>query len=511
MLRLRWTPIPEWPPLAWLARCRHVDETIDVFHGSQVEVADEWFVEAVWAGDYSAGDFDRTDLVFGTGGRIRGGALTFVSAGCTLDRLQFLRTARAMWVSNSLVCLLAATNAELDPTFDGYFDLFRSIIHGIRDYQPELPTSAGPVRLTYYHNLTWDGHEVRQIEKPDCRRDFATYEKYRSFLDTSLRQLSQNLSAAERRLPYRWLGTMSSGYDSLTTAVLAMPGGLNEVISVTEARGGERDSGEQVAGMLGVTLHPIERDAWRQIAMSEVPFIAADAKGEDVLMRGAEPLLGRRVLVTGHNGDHMWGRYSKIHSDLLERTDTSGLSLTEFRLWTGFLVCPIAFLGARQLREVTAIGQTPEMRPWDVGGRYSRPVARRIIEEAGVRRGCFAARKRAASVLLFHRDSFLSATSLQDFLEWLTSHRDAWLERGRVPPAPQPGRRTPIQSGLEAAARAVGLLDRATGRRFWQVDAVRRRLVVKAAREPLFRYVFPWAVARAKQRYGEGLRRLPAH
>ncbi len=38
-------------------------------HGGRVEVAEDFFCEAVWAGAYTVAAFDQTDLVFGSGGR----------------------------------------------------------------------------------------------------------------------------------------------------------------------------------------------------------------------------------------------------------------------------------------------------------------------------------------------------------------------------------------------------------------------------------------------------------
>ena len=508
MTRLAYQLIPEWPPLAWLARCRSGDPTVELLHGPRVEVDADWFVEAVWADRYADAAFDRTDLVFGSGGRLRNGTLTFVSAGTTNDRLQLLHRKAETWVSNSLPCLLAAVEGVPDPTYPGYYASFKSIIRGIRHYQREIPTSAGPARLVYFDNLIWDGHNLSEVLKPAPRRDFSSFEKYRAFLQSTLSLLDQNLRAAERRFPYRWLGTMSSGYDSLTTAVLAKPLGLDEVISFTEARGGDPDSGQVAAGILGVPLSLIARDAWRHAQLPEVPFIASDAKGEDVFMRGAEAKLAGRALLVGHYGGRAWNKNIKGLSDEIERGDQSGLSLTEFRLWAGFLHCPIAFLGTRQIRDLYALNRSPEMRPWDVGGRYTRPLARRIIETAGIPRGSFAVRKRAGSVLFFQRDSFLSPSSLEDFTRWLRDQGDEWRQRGLVPPTPQPGRRTLVQRGAAVAAWIIQAVGRATANRLWFLEAAGHRLTIVATREPLFRYVFPWAIARAKQRYADGIERL---
>ena len=505
MTRITYTSIPEWPPLAWLARCRPDQEVVAVFHGPRVEVAPESFSEAVWAGPYAAAGFDRTDLVFGTGGRLREGLLTFVSSGTTVDRIQFLRGAEAIWVSNSLPCLLTAAGAVPDAIFPDYFPLFESIIRGIRRYERDLPTSAGPARLVYFDNLTWDGHELRETEKLFTRYDFSSYEKYRDFLDGTLRLMTENLSAPGRRFPYSWLGTMSSGYDSLTTAVLAKPMGLDEAVSFTEARGGSADSGQAATGFLGVPLTLIPRDAWSRTPFAEVPFIAADAKGEDVFMRGAEPQLLGRALLTGHFGGRAWDINAKGLTDDIARGDQSGMALTEFRLWAGCVHCPLAFLGVRQILDLHALMLSPDMQPWNVGGRYNRPLARRIIETSGIPRGTFAVQKRAGSVLFFQRHSFLSPASLTDYTRWLRDHEPEWRNRGLTPPDVRPGRRTLKQNAAAVAAALLRGLVWLTGNRFWRLDAAARRLGNIAAREPLFRYLFPWAIARAKDRYAPGL------
>src|SRR5437773_2931760 len=100
-VHFQYTRIADWPPLAWLARCLPFERAIEVFHGDRVEITPDWFCEAIWAGPYDAGAFDRTDVVFGSGCRIRGARATFVSSASTVDRLQTLETPDGIWVSNS--------------------------------------------------------------------------------------------------------------------------------------------------------------------------------------------------------------------------------------------------------------------------------------------------------------------------------------------------------------------------------------------------------------------------
>ena len=53
----------------------------------------------------------------------------------------------------------------------------RSRQHQARDstaIRRELSTTVGPVRLTYFNNLSWDGYALRRIAKPELERGFRT-------------------------------------------------------------------------------------------------------------------------------------------------------------------------------------------------------------------------------------------------------------------------------------------------------------------------------------------------
>jgi len=381
-VHFQYTRIADWPPLAWLARCLPFERAIEVFHGDRVEITPDWFCEAIWAGPYDAGAFDRTDVVFGSGCRIRGARATFVSSASTVDRLQTLETPDGTWVSNSLACLLAAARATVDPLYPRYFEDFRTVREGLLRYRPSLASSRGPVRLIYYGNLEWDGGRLQQVSKPAPVRDFGSFVKYRAFLGQALRDLADNMGGRERRRPYDFLGTISTGYDSPTVAVLAREAGLATAITVDRSRGGASDSGEEIAARLGLAAHVVERDLWRRVALAEVPFIASDAKGEDVYFKGAEQRLVGTVLLTGFHGDAAWSRTSRRLNAEIVRKDQSGLSLSEYRLWIGFIHCPVPFLGIRQLADINAISRSPDMARWDWPRGHSRPICRRIVEEA---------------------------------------------------------------------------------------------------------------------------------
>jgi hypothetical protein len=498
--RLEPVKVPEWPPLAWLAKCHRSSGVVTVFHGERVEVTPEWFCEAVWAGDYETGDFDQTDIIAGSGGRIRSNEVVFVSSGSTVDRLHSIETPDGAWVSNSLSCLLAARGATVDRVSSQYFWLFRTIVGGLKKYKRFFPTSAGQVRLTYFDNLVWDGSSLTVRPKPAIRHDFSSFARYSGFLQDSMAALAANAGARARRYPYELLSTASSGYDSSTVTVLAKQAGADKVLIFDQARRGIDDSGEPLARLLGMTPVVVPRNTWMSSTLPEVPFIASDSHGGDVFFQGAESLLKGKVLLTGYHGDKLWAKECKSTDENIVRGDQSGLSLTEYRLKIGMIHCPLTFWGVRQIEELHKISNTAEMQPWDVPGDYSRPICRRIVESAGVPREMFGREKKATWVLLSINKHFLSPDSLNDYFGWLEEHRGDFIRRGRIPPT-MVRNLDPLDLAFRQAAGTVG------GDNHWAYPALKAtgavRVVWRLAETPpyLRRFLFPWALEQNMRSY----------
>jgi len=212
-LRFRLTLESAWPPLAWVAKCERSDPVISVRHGPQVEAREGWFCEAVWDGEFASGGFDQTDLVFGSGSRLRNGRAVFVSSGSTVDRLQFLELGDTIWISNSLACLLGTSGVKVDRTYDRYFDFFWSITRGLNGYERRLPTSTGRLEFAFFRNLIWDGEKLAGEDKPRPVREMGSFPEYRGFLEASLAGIAANMQATERNHRYRMVSGLSSGYD----------------------------------------------------------------------------------------------------------------------------------------------------------------------------------------------------------------------------------------------------------------------------------------------------------
>ena len=499
-MTFEFTEVPDWPPLAWTARCERSAPVVRVSHGPHVETGPGRLSEAVWDGPFVEGAFDETDVVFGSAARVRDGEAVFVSSAATTDRLQYHEGADAVTVSNSLVALLAVCGLRPDPAHDGYYGQMGSSVRGLGLYDEAVPMRPDPVSFAYAEDLRWDGQTLRRTPKPWATRDFGHFEGYRSFLDRALGALAENLRSPDRRRPFGTMGTLSSGYDTTAVMALLRPHGVEEAVTIRSARGGHDDTGAEAARVLGLRVHAVGRDDWRRRPVdglpAEVPFLAADAKGEDVHLSGAGEHLAGRVVFTGYAGGTVWDlKPPKPGRGVLGRGDRSGLSLTEYRLWEGFVAVPVPFLGATQAADVRALGALPEMAPFHTDPSYNRPVARRIAEETGVPRDAFGQRKKAASVLLRQEQAdlgrSLSSGSFESFAAWLGAgplgadadavlrrHR-AWVGAGRALAAVARRVPPPLPRGGRVVAAVYG----------------------RAGTERLLPYLFPWAIAHATGRY----------
>ena len=216
---------------------------------------------------------------------------------------------------------------------------------------------------------------------------------------------------------------------------------------------------------------------------------------------GAAQQLRGKVLLTGYHGDKVWDKLTTYLSDKIVRGDPSGLALTEYRLHAGFINCAVPFWGTRQIRDIHAISNSAAMKQWDVQGNYSRPICRRIAEEAGLPRDSFGTRKKAVTVdpfsgwdVLHKGGNFLTPSSRDDFLNWIRRHRGLWLKRGQLPPIPSVSVNYIVNSVYMLAIDFNHWISSITP--LWRVLGYPQY-------QPhyLNLYLFPWAVDRLKHHY----------
>jgi hypothetical protein len=422
-MRIEFQVVPAWPKLAWVGLYKRQTKALTVMHGPYVEVREDWCAEAVWNDDFAEGRFDRANVVIGTGVKATDEGVVFVSASDMLTRLFHQETNDRIVVSNSLPALLAVANSHLITEFD-YHKAISSLIRGELDYVRELPTTTKPVQVTYLNNLYLSSDKLEERPKFDRTPKFGSFTDYRNFLYSVARELGENAGDENRTWPIKTLASVSSGYDSAASALLARQANARSAVTMTEGRRTTanlidvNDSGHHIARALGLDCQQVER--YRKNYPLEDANWAGDGNVGDLILSMfdyPEPLC---LLFTGFNGDHVWSVTEK-RGALLRRTDTSGSRFSECRLQMGVFNCAPPFWGWRNIHQILDISCSPEMKPWLLGRRYDRPIPRRLLEESGVKREAFGMRKRVSS---FNRiyGCPLSKNLRKDFAQFLCAH-----------------------------------------------------------------------------------------
>lgn len=269
------------------------------------------------------------------------------------------------------------------------------------------------MHLAYFRNLLVDRSlNVRVLPKPEPP-GFASFDEYCTFLKTGLRRIAVNASASERHIKYTPLTTVSSGYDSAACAALSREIGCQAAVTFCTARpdAGSKleaeDSGQAVAEALGLKTKVFNRaDYMTKAGHPEAEFVVCGDLGQDMPWSAFESSFEQRLVLSGTHGDIIWDRHFEPHGRDIIRKAMDGCSLMEFKMRVGFIHVLPAFFAALSHPSVHAISNSSEMQAWQVGGRYDRPIPRRIAEESGVGRRLFGQKKSAVAVLL-NRDASL--------------------------------------------------------------------------------------------------------
>lgn len=439
-VRLRATCDLSLPPMAWCVRLRRGND-VELLCGGSVEVCDNGFFEGAWAGEAEAFDFTSTAEVFGSGGRVTDDELIIVTPSHTLERVQFIQRRDETLISNSLVLLLTAASAELDPYHSAYASDFTRIVHyGIAAFDTAIPLrfsglpkdaveGRSEAHLIYLKNicLRRDGR-IAFVAKP-ATPPFETFDEYVALLGDVLQKTMVNAASPHRKTRYSPLASVSTGYDSPAVAALARRAGCEKAVTFTHARAdgkssAESDSGKPIADVLRYQLKEFDREAYRNInSFPEAEFLATGMSGEDVNLLALETDLHHSVFFTGFHGGHAWDMHSHP-DDLLRSKDMSGASMNEFRLRVDFVHLPAPFIGAHRHPKIVEIANSDAMKRWSIGTDYDRPIPRRIAEDAGVPRAAFGQRNRATTALLHqHGDSAWTSPTRDAVRRYTRQHK----------------------------------------------------------------------------------------
>ncbi|HEX5352507.1 MAG TPA: hypothetical protein VFW60_00345 [Rhodanobacteraceae bacterium] len=403
--RFRLKQVDTLPCLAWCACITRGESDVHIYHGNSVECALDArsFHEGAWSGSHGDGNFDEALTFTGSGGRVTEDGVVFASSTHTLEPVYLVRLQNTILCSNSMHFILSEASDWLDVNYPYYEADIMTIMFGLTRYKSSIPTRTGNTLRSYYRcNIVISDDLVVTRHSKRSPPPFVTFQDYCAFLHSEVQQVAENAAAPQRRRRYKPLTTISSGYDSPAAAVVARAAGCTEAITLTRAHPGladRNDSGSQIAMQLGLKVTEVDYFAGRN-AVPEFPeaeFMATGHGGDDMPLAVAEAELAGTLLCTGFHGDKVWDKNDKQPSRSIVRGGISGCSLAEFRLRAGFLNLPVPFIGCIRHPEIHRISNAPDMAPWSIGGKYDRPVPRRIVEQAGVPRALFGQAKKGVA------------------------------------------------------------------------------------------------------------------
>jgi hypothetical protein len=397
---------PSFPRLAWVSVLSSGNRELQVHLGSCVEETPSWIIEGAWDGPFEAGEFDRTSALFGTGVRLRESEVVFASSATMLDRLWVYQSSeKYFYIGNSLPAVLAVSKATLCSSTIDYPTRTNNRISKYREVDLcPVPVTSGSLSHIYFHNIIWDGKDLKVVRKREDAPTFDSFETYRDYLFSVARRLGSNASHINRRFPVSQLATISSGYDSAAAAVVAREAGCTEAATISHARAviPRSDSGAPIAKLLGMSCTSYPRI--RSHAQTEIYFWAPLGSANDLnfsVLDTPEPVC---LLFTGVFGGEVWTSFEHMHPDNMKFAAVNGLGLSEYRLTRGIIHCPVPFWGFHRASDLWALTYSIEMDSWRLGTNYDRPIPRRLLEEAGVPRDMFGQKK--------------SATQLEESFEW---------------------------------------------------------------------------------------------
>lgn len=393
--RFVFTRIDALPPLAWCAELHRGESEVAVRHGPLVETGSEGFFEGVWDGPFSEFGFRSACTTMGSGGCWDEDGIHFVAPSHTYESLTSLMIGERLWVSNSIAFVLAAAGDEPDLRYPAYHrDLLALQRRGITAGEPaSLPTARGRSLLLHAatdlvvdRQLTVSTRARPRLSPPG---DFAAY---RAQLARSIAVLVGNARDPKRRFKLPCATTISAGYDSTAITVLAAEAGLRDAI-VFESERNSADSGRVTAETLGMTVHKIDPAGWRRLpGCLEPEFLAGSSGWAMFPMAGLAEGWRNAVIFLGSMGDDLWRCDRQDVLDTLARPrelQPCYAGLREFRLRAGIIFVHAPTIGAASASAIHRITQSDEMKPWAIGGKYDRPIPRRIVESAGIARRAF--------------------------------------------------------------------------------------------------------------------------
>lgn len=417
--------VEDLPKLSWIAIVDRDRLSMRVLHGRSVEIHDSWIVEGVWDDEFAEGNFHRSENFFGSGIRIDNERIYFSASSAVVDRIFYCCNRHQLLVANSLMSLLAQTGAMLDENHD-YWQEATSIFQGEKNYQKEYRVIHPELKCFYqvfYENIVYADGGISFESRSKPLQKISSFDEYHEKLTGILKKISHNYQSPLRKHRIGPFTALSSGYDSTAVSALVKDIGVTTCFVSRKSnswlpsffKNKSDDDGSPAAKILGLDIIYLDSHKSNISAEDELLFNAANyaRHANQICLREIfyhsmfshiQKNCEAAVVFTGLSGDKVWDIHT--HDRLLNEhiiRDTIDQNLSEIRLKSGLINIPVPFILIRNIRDIVNVGRSAEMAAWRINNHYDRPVARRIAETAGVKRGTFALKKKGAATTLSNR------------------------------------------------------------------------------------------------------------
>ena len=410
---IEYTLVPDLQKLGWLAKIDHANK-VSVWHGPKVECHPQWMVEGVWDGEFESGNFHNSIAFFGSGIRIDHNKIYISTSHSNQTRIIYCVTKNGILISNSLVLMLAFTDAKIDEKHD-YERECTGILKGTKSYDRRYRVIHPDIDWFYqvfYENVIVSDGRI-SFEPRLSFQQFTSYEEYVGKLKAILSRIRDNYQSPARQHAVSTFTTLSSGYDSTAITCLVKDIGVKDCYTCKKSNSmlpgfleHSNDDGTHIANKLGMTVRYLDPNPKHVPEEDELFLIARGARAHmgnvinesmlHTMMKHIETQCDVGVVFRGDHGDSVWetDRHHLSLTDDIVRPSECGSSSIEIRLKSGVIPVAVPYILAENVNSIYAITLSDEMKPWRLFNDYDRPIARRIIETSGIERGMFARLKK---------------------------------------------------------------------------------------------------------------------
>lgn len=420
------------PQLSWCVEITKEQNQANVYHGSGIEVFEDYFFEGVWEGEVAKADFDESFFFLGSGAKIINGKILFSTPGHVIERLYAVQKNDSYYVSNSLSFTLSISKTEIDKSIYNYEQLFNSILKGVNQYVSEIPLLANEtLELFYLKNFIIDATLNVTISGKNELASFKDFSDYKQAILDYLNKIAENAKSGLRKKKLSLKSTISTGYDAAACAALAKQVGCNEVLTFNAPNKYKNDDGTILANQLGFKkiTYANANTYLENKSLVEAEYLSSGELGASIVFSAFEEEFKNAIVLMGQRGDKLWEKnYPNVNNELrFYNSLFPATAQIESRLRVGYIIFPLPLFGATQWVSIAKISHSKELENYSVGGNYDRPIPRKLVEDAGGQRNSFGIKKKGAGFNYrydnLHRiKKRMAPHSFKHFLEYRKKH-----------------------------------------------------------------------------------------